>query len=243
MTHSLTLRTEKGSKLSIEEMDSNLIYLDSKIGNIIVATFSLTFEEITSTSLSEVTEYITPITLVESPGPNKFINILSAFNIPKNISATGSSEEWQSYLSITPNNLFTKATTFKSLIALEDLGNGQYTELLKYSSNQSMVSDSPIIFWADYIVTRVNIFTQSSPNRWISDETILGESSGATFSLILYEDDSYVSIPNLYVNNFIPGEMISGQTSEASAYLDSTIESSWQSDLLIYVKYEIVSLI
>lgn len=151
----------------------------------------------------------------------------------------GFNSEFGSYLSITSFST-SKRLTLAAYISPEDLGNGEYSDISKYNFNgtPTVCSDSPIIFWTDFLFTRVGIITQGI-NRWSYGETILGLSSGATFSLNGY--DSFVDIPNSVVNNFIPGEQISGLTSDAGAYLGA-ITISWQSDLLIHIKYEIISI-
>jgi len=240
---SLILRKDLDRKLTIEELDNNQIYLNNKSG--IVATFSLPYEEILMTNdYSGVNPSSTPIVLIESPGPGKFINVIYAYQYIKNeIVRFTKGENTYSYLSVHDSRVDqSKRTSLTGAMTSEEVFTNYYAYIAHYTKNNNptAMDNAPLFFFSDTLYNTISTFTQS--DAWTYNEVIRCESSGLTFSLSSYIDYDSVAIPDIIIPNLIPGELITGLSSRTTAYLNTTLNVSWKADLSIFIKYEIVTL-
>lgn len=241
---SLVLRSEKGSKLTIEEVDNNFIYLDNKQGG------GLSKEIFTVTQSSVQGFLFNPI--IESPGPGKMIDVISAYIIPNNITNPKTSYEFSDPRLSNQNSylIISNGVDKTSLIMRETLS--LYTTDLIPRYFQNGIT-APGVSWSTNIINeplyvkfggRLPIYTAipfegSKPDP----ETIVtGLSSGATATCVGV--DGYLLLQDSSFNgDFQYGEILefSGKTCSITEDTNITIKP-WDGTLTLVVTYQIIDL-
>ena len=251
----LILRETKGSKLTSAELDGNFTYLDNKGGGgsgLTQLKVSLTKEEVFSTGTL----------LLEAPGVNKFIDVVTAYVIPRNVTnlkddLTGQSPSQHrisSYILTELNG------ADLSLLYAEDMSfyleSGNLVKYFPFEPDNDNPKKSVAIFNAPIYInfgggtppyTAIPTADGNFPDTKGTEVVVTGSITGSSASMIGNDNSYALFLDSSFNGSFTHSEILSWTDAKGSGTFSLTSEDKysfgpWNGTMDVVLSYQIIDL-
>jgi len=251
----LILRETKGSKLTSSELDSNFTYLDNKSSGggsgLTQLKVSLTKEEVFSAGTI----------LLEAPGVNKYIDVITAYVIPRNVTNlkddfTGSSPS-QSRIS---SYIVAATGSDISLIYKEDISfyleSGNPVKYFPIDPDTGDPNKSVVLFNSAIAIifggatppyTSIPTSDGNFPDTKGGEVVVTGSITGSSASMISNDNGYALFLDSSFSGSFTHSEVLSWTDSKGSGTFSLTSEDKysfgpWSGTMDFVLSYQIIDL-